>query len=101
MAQFDVYKNPGGGMYPLLLDVQADILGTLASRVVVPLVSAKQFTRPIRRLHPTVTIGGVTYVMKFHDLVSIPVASLGLRVTSLADRRNDLIAALDLLFTGA
>lgn len=34
MARFDVYKNAGGSGY--LLDVQADLLNHLNTRIVVP-----------------------------------------------------------------
>lgn len=37
MAQFDVFRNPRGGLLPLLLDIQADVLAQLETRVVVPL----------------------------------------------------------------
>ena len=40
MAQFDVYKNPRGGLYPYVLDVQTDLLTSLATRIVVELVAA-------------------------------------------------------------
>jgi toxin CcdB len=101
MPQFDVYKNPRGGLYPLLLDVQADLLGALGSRIVVPLIPAKKYGKPITRLHPTVIIGGVDYVIMFHDLAAVPANILAKRVHSLQNRRAELIAALDLLFTGA
>jgi toxin CcdB len=100
MAQFDVYKNPRGGAFPLLVDVQADLLERLATRVVVPLMPAKKFGKPITRLNPLSTIAGVSYVLVFQELAGVPIGALGPRVASLADRRADLIAALDLLFTG-
>ena len=39
MARFDVYRNPEGSGY--LLDVQADLLSDLNTRVVVPLIPAE------------------------------------------------------------
>ncbi len=100
MAQFDVFKSPRGGLYPFLLDIQADLLGSLATRVVVPLIPLKKYGKPITRLHPTAMIAGVEYVLKFHDLAAIPANVLVRPVDSLAHRRTELIAALDLLFTG-
>jgi len=100
MAQFDLFKNPRGGLYPFLLDVQTDLLGSLATRIVVPLVALKKYGKPITRLHPTATIVGVEYVLKFHDLAAVPAKVLVRPVDSLAHRRAELIAALDLLFTG-
>jgi toxin CcdB len=101
MAQFDVFKNPRGGTYPLLVDVQADVLSRLERRVVVPLVPRKKYgAKPISKLNPMTTIAGVEYVLVFQDLAAVPVTALGERVTSLADRRVDLVGAIDLLFTG-
>lgn len=101
MAQFDVFKNPGGGAYTLLVDIQADVLGQLPTRVVVPLTTLKRYGgRPITRLNPVVTIGSTQYVMVFQDLAAVPVTALGDRVDSLAPQRDELVAAIDLLFTG-
>lgn len=45
MARFDVYRFGHG--VPYVLDVQADILGEMGSRVVIPLVNA-----PLSRTKP-------------------------------------------------
>jgi len=100
MAQFDVYKNPRGGEYPLLLDVQSDLLSRLATRVVVPLVVRDERAAPISRLNPTATIGGVEHVLHFQELAAVPETVLRDPVASLASRRTELVAAIDLLFTG-
>ena len=101
MPQFDVFKNPGGGAYPLLLDVQADVLAGLATRVVVPLTTLKRYgSKPITRLNPTASIDGTMYVLVFQELAAIPAAALGEPITSLVSRRTDLVAAVDLIFTG-
>ncbi len=101
MAQFDVFRNPRGGRFPLLLDVQADLLSDLATRVVVPMVTLKRYgAKPISRLDPTVLIQGLEYVLVFQEIAAVPTTALGKPVGSLAKRRTDLIAALDLLFTG-
>lgn len=102
MAQFDVFQNARGGAFPLLLDVQAEVLARLESRVVVPLALRKKFpAKPISRLHPIVVVSGAEYVALFHQLAAYPASGLGQPVGSIAHQRNVLIAALDLLFTGA
>jgi toxin CcdB len=101
MPQFDVYRNPRGGAFPLVLDLQAELLATLATRVVVPLALRKRYGKPITRLNPVVTIRGTEYVMVFQELAAIPISSLGEHVDSLAARRPELVAAIDLLFTGS
>jgi toxin CcdB len=101
MAQFDVHENPRKRDYPLLLDVQAELLSRLETRVVVPMVLLKRYgVRPITRLNPIARIRGVEYLLLFQELAAIPTSEMGDKVTSLAGRRADLLAALDLLFTG-
>ncbi len=101
MAQFDVYRNPKRGAFPLLLDVQADLLASLATRVVVPMTKIDRRTpKPITRLNPTATIDGVQYSLVFQELAAVPTSALGERVASLRPRRGELLTAWDLLFTG-
>jgi toxin CcdB len=101
MAQFDLYKNPRGGSYPYLLDVQAGLLDRLGTRVVVPLMPLKKYgARPITRLDPVVKVKGTEHVLVFQELAAVPVTALGDVVSSLAARRAELVAAMDLLFTG-
>jgi toxin CcdB len=101
MPQFDVYQNPRGGFFPLLLAIQADLLEQLATRVVVPMARLKKYgAKPIARLNPVVELDGTSYVLVFQDLAAIPRTALGDPVASLASRRADLVAAIDLLFTG-
>lgn len=49
MARYDVYPNPDGGY---ILDVQADLLDDLTTRVVVPLMMATLAPSPAKRLNP-------------------------------------------------
>lgn len=101
MAQFDVHRNPRAGVFPLLLDIQSDLLGRLATRVVVPMATAKQLgAKPISHLNPTARVRGVEYILVFQELAAIPVTALDEPVASLAARRAELVAAIDLLFTG-
>ena len=100
MGQYDVYRNPRGGVYPLLLDVQADLLSRLSTRLVVPISLAGGHGKPISRLNPTSTIDDVEYVLVFQEMASVPKSALGGAVTSLAARRTEFVGAIDLLFTG-
>jgi len=102
MAQFDVFRNARGGMFPLVVDVQADLHASLASRVVVPLIlRGRAAARPITRLNPVITLGGAAYVAVFPMMASVLRTSLGEPVGSLAAHRATLIGALDLLLTGS
>lgn len=101
MAQFDLFRNPRSRTFPVLLDVQADLLSALATRVVVPMARLRGHgAKPITRLNPTATVGGIEYVLVFQELAAIPVSALGKPIGSLASQRTALIAAVDLLFTG-
>ncbi len=57
MARFDVYPYQGG--QGLLLDVQADLLEHLNTRVVVPLLPMDLTPKPARRLNPVFEINGM------------------------------------------
>ena len=103
MAQFDVYLNPNPDTrksISYLLDVQADLLDTVATRVVVPLILAEEMGLAAKYLNPQFKIKGVAVVMSTAELAGIPNRSLGNKVASLKSKRDEIIAALDLLLTG-
>ena len=103
MAQFDLYTNPSketSGAVPFLLDLQSDLLDPLATRVVAPLFWAESAGPPAKTLMPCFEIDGREVVMSTPELAGVSRGQLGSRVGSLADRRDDIIAALDMLFTG-
>ena len=103
MAQFDVYLNPNAATrkdIPYLLDVQSDLLDTLATRVVVPLVFAKEMGLAAKHLNPQFKIKGTAVVMSTAELAGISNRSLGNKIASLMNKRDEIIAALDLLFIG-
>lgn len=73
MVQFDVHRNPKRGAFPLLLDVQADLLSSLATRVVVPMAKLDQRgPKPISQLNPVAVVDGVRYALVFQELAAIP-----------------------------
>jgi toxin CcdB len=100
MAQFDVHRNPRGGAYPLLLDIQADVVAALNTRIVAPLTTRKRTTKPITRINPLATIDDVEYVVVFQELAAVPTSAIGPKIASLAAQRDELIAAIDWLITG-
>jgi toxin CcdB len=103
MAQCDVHANeaPSSRAYaPYVLDVQADLLGDLDTRVVVPLVRAELFGRRIDRLHPAFEIDDETFVMATHLLAGVARRDLGARKTNLLDQRYTILAAIDMLLSG-
>lgn len=102
MAQFCVHRNANPATrsdFPLLLDVQNDLVSGLETRVVVPLCQL-QSIRPIRRLTPVFEFDEHTYVMLTPQLAGIPKRLLGPQVADLSDSRDEILAAIDLLLTG-
>jgi toxin CcdB len=101
MAQHDAYRNVQSTrtQIPFLLDIQADLLQHLATRVVVPLRPEGTMV-PARRLNPVFTIDGQRVIMATAELAAIPLAALGPRVASLETQRHDILGAIDLLLTG-
>lgn len=104
MPQFDVHRNPNPatrGVFPLLLDVQSDLMSGLETRVVVPLrpVAALK-DRVIDTLMPIMEIEGKRYAMVTPQLAGIPRQQLGSKVTEVPQHRDAVIAALDLVITG-
>jgi toxin CcdB len=104
MAQFTVHQNPNAstrGAIPFLLDVQADVLSSLATRVVVPLYrSGESEPPPMTRLAPRVRFQDRDLVAMVPELAGVPRRSLGKAVGDLASCRNEILGALDLLLTG-
>ena len=104
MSQFALYQNPNPATqaaYPLLLDVQSDLIADLNTRVVVPLcpVSAMK-GKLIKNLTPVFEIDGQQYVMLTPQLAGTSKKQVGAKVADLAHHRETILAALDLLITG-
>jgi toxin CcdB len=103
MAQFDVYRNPNpksAQTVPYLLDVQSDFLSGFSTRAVVPIAPTESVGKSAQRLHPQFQIDGANMVMMTELLAAVPKVALGAAVMSLAQNRDDIIAAMDFLITG-
>jgi len=104
MPQFDVHRNPNvatRGVFPLLLDVQSDLMSGLETRVVVPLRPVAAFKdHVIDTLMPIMEIEGERYAMVTPQLAGIPRQQLGSKVAEVPQHHDAVIAALDLLITG-
>ena len=97
MAKFDVYRQKQGGW--LLLDCQADLLGDLNTRLVVPLLPIDEALKPAVRLNPVFEVQGERLVMMTQFAASIPIRELGEIVQSLR-LEQDVCVALDMLIVG-
>lgn len=96
MAQFDLFRLKGG---QLVVDLQTDLIGIDASRIVAPLRDAGRYTAfPL--LTPLVDVGGTPWIVRVQELAAVPGAELTDHIGSLAEHRDALKRALDILIDG-
>jgi toxin CcdB len=98
MARFDVYKMAKGGGF--LLDVQTDLLSGLNTRVVVPLLQRTEAPMPAQRLNPFLEVDNVEVIMATQFLAAVPETELKASVGNLDGSRNEISAALNMVFSG-
>lgn len=98
MSRFSVYANPEGAGY--LLDVQANLLSHLNTRMVVPLLPKASAPTPAQSLNPLFDIDGETCVMVTQFMAAVPQKMLQTLVLNVEDRAHEVVSALDCLFQG-
>jgi len=98
MPRFSVFKNPDGSGY--LLNVQADLLDHLNTRVVVPLLPLNLAPVPAKTLNPVFEVEGEPVAIVTQFLAAVPAHMLRTAVANLEGRRHEITTALDLLFQG-
>lgn len=96
--RFSVFKNPDGVGY--LLDVHADLLDHLNTRIVVPLLPVNLAPVPAKTLNPVFEVEGEAVAMVTQFLAAVPAQILRTAVANFEGRRHDITTALDLLFHG-
>jgi len=103
VARFDVHRNPNRRSrerVPYLLDVQADLLSGLSTRLVAPLIPAADFGTPVEKLNPEFRIGGRAYIMATAELAAVPRKSIGEKTETLEPQATEILAAVDFLISG-
>ena len=98
MSQYGIYRNPDGDGY--LVDVQADINTHFNSRIMVPLLPLDIAPKPDRTLNPLFELDGETYSMVTQFMAAMPVSVLKGKLFNVENRRNEIVAAIDLLLQG-
>ena len=96
MAQFDVYRLQGG---QLVVDLQTDLIGIEASRIVAPLREEGRYAA-FPDLTPVVAFEGARWLVRIQELAAVPGSELTERVGSLAEHRDALKRGLDILIDG-
>ncbi|QMW23507.1 CcdB family protein [Sandaracinobacteroides saxicola] len=98
MAQFDVFRLDADTM---VVDVQSDFHEGLRSRLTVPVQEVDVAGhRAKTRLNPIVVMNGQNFVVMTEWAASVPDGLLRQPVGSLADHRDVIIGAFDMLLTG-
>ena len=97
MAQFDVYRL---GADALVVDIQSDLVDTLANRIVVPLLPVDDAPQPIGRVNFALSINGADYMVETQYIASVPTVALTRPVASVPQYRDEITRALDMLFHG-
>ncbi len=104
MAQFAIYKNKNSQSneeFPLLLDVQTNMLDSLQTTVVIPLKKLENNkNKVLTQLTPIFNIEGIDYLMLTPQLAGIQRKELGTAITDLEYARTEILNALDFLLTG-
>ena len=104
MSQYTVYRNQNPRtrrVYPLLVDVQAELFEDMQTCVIVPLTQAATVSDfPLAHLTPALVFEGETYVLMTPQLAGVARADLGPHVGSLADQERTILSALEFLFRG-
>jgi toxin CcdB len=98
MARFHVHKLKGRD--GLVLDLQADLLDSLETRVVAPVMPVSEIGPVFVRLSPRVDIDGQSYLILIPSMASLPKRLLGETVLDLTHRQDEITAATDFLFQG-
>jgi toxin CcdB len=95
MAQFDLYRLRSS---MLVVDLQSDLIGIEASRIVAPLREARHAALP--GLTPAVSFEGVGWIVRMQELAAVPGTELRNPVGTLAADCDALRRALDILIDG-
>ncbi|MEO7221431.1 MAG: CcdB family protein [Devosia sp.] len=96
MARFDLHRRQGR----LVVDVQADIIPYVGTRLVIPLYDLGEVPRSMPRLHPILQVDGRSYVLAAQLMAAVPVAELGPPIGSLDHHYDQIVAAIDMILLG-
>lgn len=104
MPYLDVYRNRDARTArsrPYVVDLQSRLLEGLPSTVIAPLATPESVDQTrILRLNPDICLDGTRFLLLTQDLAAAPRIALRNPVGNLTAYRDDILAALDFLFTG-
>ena len=102
--QFNVYRNPSLRMreqYPFVVDVQSDLVGSLATRMVVPLAITQLASSDVPRcLCPVFQVQGLQLMLLPFEAAPMPKTLLKTDVQTLKRFASEIVAAMDAVMGG-
>lgn len=103
MKQFVAYRNrsPSKSVYPLLLNIQSDLISASDTRLAVPLYPIGKTAGPvIEGAAPLVDVDGVSHVLMMPLVAGVNISQFGKEVVDLSPARATILSALDFLTHG-
>jgi toxin CcdB len=102
VQQFDIVENVNPisrSRYPFLVILQHDRISPASTVIVAPLTESSP---PLAssQLHPPIAVFGRPFLLVTEELAAVHRRSLGRVVASAEAQRYQIIAAIDLCFTG-
>ncbi|PIF22282.1 MULTISPECIES: CcdB family protein [Pantoea] len=93
--QFDVFSHKNSNPYPLLIEVQSDIIDLPGRRVMVPLVHHESFSEKVSNdLCPEIRINNETYRAVIYAIGTVPERFLTEVVGDVSHHGNEIKDAL-------
>lgn len=96
VAQFDVYRLSNA---TLVVDLQTDLIGLDATRIVAPLRDEGAYAR-FPGLTPSVEIEERRWIVRLPEMAAVPAGELQARIGSIGHARDELKRGLDILIDG-
>ncbi|MFZ4626446.1 MAG: CcdB family protein [Rhodoferax sp.] len=88
-------------VYPFVVDVQSDLLSALATRMVVPLAITTLAAKDLpRQLCPVITVNDKSFMLVPFEAAPLDKRLLRAKITSVRDRSQEIIAAMDSVSSG-
>lgn len=102
--QFDVYENPSPRMrdqYPYVVDIQSDLLSSLATRMVAPLaLTSLRASELPRRLCPVFVVRKKSLMLVPFEAAPLDKRLLKKEIVSIRVHANEIVDAMDAVISG-
>jgi toxin CcdB len=96
VARFDLYRRQGR----LVVDVRANIIPFVGTRLVIPLYQLGEVPRSMAKLHPVLAIHGQPFVLATHLMAAVPAIELGSAIGSVDEHYDSITEAISVVLNG-